>query len=55
MFEATHQHDVVSDSNLLTLAPQIAGHFVQAEVRHFGYSQKEETLAWLRETIASSD
>jgi hypothetical protein len=40
---------VVSDSNLLTLAPQIAGHFVQADVRHFGQSQKEGALAWLRE------
>jgi hypothetical protein len=40
---------VVSDSNLLTMAPQIAGHFVQADVRHFGHSQKERALAWLRE------
>lgn len=39
---------VVSDSNFLTLAPQIAGHFVQADVRHFVYAQREDAFAWLR-------
>jgi hypothetical protein len=38
----------VSDSNLLAIAPKIASHFVQAEVRHFAHSQREEALAWLR-------
>jgi SpoIIAA-like len=38
----------VSDSSFLAIAPTIASHFVQAEVRHFGHSQKEEALAWLR-------
>jgi SpoIIAA-like len=39
---------VVSDSNFLTLAPQIAGHFVQADVRRFSHSQIEQALAWLQ-------
>jgi hypothetical protein len=39
---------VVSDSSILSAAPKIASHFVQAEVRHFAHSQREEALAWLR-------
>ena len=38
----------VSDSSFLSIAPSIASHFVQAEVRHFPHSQMEEALAWLR-------
>jgi len=38
----------VSDSNFLTIAPNIASHFVQAEVRHFAHSQRDEALNWLR-------
>jgi hypothetical protein len=38
----------VSDSSVLSIAPKIASHFVQAEVRHFPESQREEALAWLR-------
>jgi MFS superfamily sulfate permease-like transporter len=38
---------VVSDSTVLTLVPKIAGHFVQAEVRHFSPSRREEALHWL--------
>jgi hypothetical protein len=38
----------VSDSSFLTIAPKIASHFVQADVRHFAHSQREEALAWLR-------
>ena len=38
----------VSDSSFLSIAPSIASHFVQAEVRHFPHSQLEEALAWLR-------
>ena len=40
---------VVSDSNFITSAPQIAGHFVQADVRRFSHSQMDEALAWLQE------
>ena len=39
----------VSDSAFLTIAPKLASHFVQADVRHFGHPQKEEAMAWLRE------
>jgi hypothetical protein len=38
----------VSDSEFLRIAPTIASHFVQAEVRHFSSSQKDEALAWLQ-------
>src|SRR6478672_10822306 len=38
----------VSDSSFLSIAPKIASHFVQAEVRHFAQSQREEALAWLQ-------
>jgi hypothetical protein len=38
---------VVSDSSILALAPKIASHFVQAEVRHFPQGQREKALAWL--------
>ena len=38
----------VSDSTFLTIAPSIASHFVQAEVRHFAQAQREEALSWLR-------
>jgi hypothetical protein len=38
----------VSDSNFLAIAPKIASHFVQADVRHFAHSQRAEALAWLR-------
>jgi len=38
----------VSDSGFLTIAPKIASHFVQAEVRHFASSQADEALQWLR-------
>ena len=38
----------VSDSSFLSIAPKIASHFVQADVRHFAESQREEAFAWLR-------
>ncbi|MDF0644731.1 MAG: STAS/SEC14 domain-containing protein [Nitrospira sp.] len=39
----------VSDSAILSIAPQIAKHFVQAEVRHFSANERHAALAWLRE------
>jgi SpoIIAA-like len=39
---------VVSDSNILSFAPKIATHFVQAEIRSFPKSQREEARRWLR-------
>ncbi|HEX3655219.1 MAG TPA: STAS/SEC14 domain-containing protein [Pirellulales bacterium] len=40
---------IVNDSGFLTVAPAIASHFVQADLRHFPPSQKEDALRWLRE------
>ena len=37
----------VSDSRFLTIMPHIIDHFVQAEVRHFDYMDKEQALSWL--------
>jgi hypothetical protein len=32
---------------VLSFAPKIASHFVQAEVKHFSASQREDALRWL--------
>jgi len=39
----------VSDNSLMSIAPAIASHFVQADVRHFAHAQADEALGWLRE------
>lgn len=39
----------VSDSPVLSVAPQLAKHFVKAEVRHFNASERSAALAWLRQ------
>lgn len=39
----------VSDSAILSIAPQIAKHFVEAEFRHFNADDREAALAWLRD------
>lgn len=51
-FVKDHHRDVariaaVSDSGFLTVAPKIASHFVQADVRHFPRAQRQEALDWL--------
>ena len=38
----------VTDSGFVSIAPRIANHFVQAEVRHFDYQDKESALEWLK-------
>jgi hypothetical protein len=38
---------VVSDSSVLSFAPKLASHFVQAEVKHFSHLQREDALLWL--------
>jgi SpoIIAA-like len=38
---------VVSDSDLLSFAPKLASHFIQADIRHFPHSQREDALRWL--------
>ena len=42
----------VSDSPILAIAPQLAKHFVKAEIRHFKANERPTALAWLRESPA---
>jgi hypothetical protein len=37
----------VTDSGFLKIMPRIADHFVDAEVRHFVFDQRDQALAWL--------
>jgi hypothetical protein len=37
----------VSDSPILSIAPRLAKHFVNAEIRHFHASERSAALAWL--------
>lgn len=39
----------VSDSAVLSVVPQLAKHFVKAEVRHFSANERPTALAWLRQ------
>jgi len=39
---------VVSDNALLSHLPQLASHFVAAEVRHFPKAERAAALDWLR-------
>ena len=39
----------VSDSTILSILPQLAKHFVKADVRHFNTNDRDAALAWLRE------
>jgi hypothetical protein len=38
----------VTSSSFLSIMPQVANHFIQAEVRHFDYGDKDEALNWLK-------
>jgi tRNA U38,U39,U40 pseudouridine synthase TruA len=38
----------VTDGSFLSIMPQVANHFVQAEVRHFDYNDKDAALNWLK-------
>jgi len=38
----------VTDSGFLSIAPSVASHFVEAEVKHFEFRDKTAALAWLR-------
>ncbi len=40
----------VADGAVASIAPQVAKHFVSAEVRHFDFADREAALVWLRET-----
>ena len=37
----------VTGSSFLSIMPQVANHFVQAEVRHFDYDDKDTAVNWL--------
>ncbi len=39
----------VTESSFLSIMPHVARHFVQAEIRHFDYKDKDAALHWLRE------
>ena len=38
----------VTDSGFLAITPRVASHFVQAEIRHFAWSEKDAALDWLK-------
>ncbi len=38
----------VTGSSFLSIMPQVANHFIQAEVRHFDYDDKDTALDWLK-------
>lgn len=41
---------LVTDSSLANLAELLAGHFVDAELRHFAFDQLEEAKIWILST-----
>lgn len=40
---------LVAGGSLATLAPQLAAHFVKAEVKHFDYEALDQAIAWATE------
>jgi len=38
----------VTGSGFLSIMPQVANHFIKAEVRHFDYNDKDAALNWLK-------
>jgi len=38
----------VTGSGFLSIMPQVANHFIRAEVRHFDYDDKDAALNWLK-------
>lgn len=52
-FVKNHHHKVkkiaaVTESGFLSIMPQIGKHFVQAEVKHFDYKDKDAATNWLK-------
>jgi hypothetical protein len=39
----------VSDSPILSIMPQLAKHFLKADIRHFNADDRDAALLWLRE------
>ena len=53
-FVRDHHHKIqrvaaVTDDGFLKVMPTIVDHFVNAEVRHFAYGDKDKALAWIAE------
>jgi hypothetical protein len=51
-FVGEHQRHIgrvaaVTDNEFLSIMPTIIAHFVSAEVKHFGFDERERALAWL--------
>ena len=44
---------VVSDSGFLSIMPRFISHFIHAQIRHFGSSEKVQALAWLTGPMAT--
>jgi hypothetical protein len=52
-FIRDHHRDIdrvaaVTDSAFLSIVPRVASHFIQAEVRHFNFGDRESAIEWLR-------
>jgi len=37
----------VSDGGFLRIIPSVASHFVEAEIKHFNFDDKDKALEWL--------
>ncbi|WP_316770668.1 SpoIIAA family protein [Streptomyces sasae] len=44
---------LAADTRLAALVPHLANHFVQAEVRRFGYAELDDAVAWAASPPAS--
>lgn len=44
---------IVTDSTLMTVIPNLAKHFVSAEVKHFDYDDMEAAQSWVSEIVPS--
>lgn len=57
-FVKNHQKKIsrvaaVTDSGFLSVMPVIADHFIDAELKHFNYDEKERALEWLKKAAPS--
>lgn len=41
---------LVTDSKAAAIAESLGSHFVNAQIRHFEFTEKDQALAWLRES-----
>ena len=46
---------LAADAKLASVAPKIAEHFIQAEVKHFGYDELDIAIAWAGSTAERKD